>query len=359
MKNVLIVGMSPLIGGVEVYIYNLVKHMDKKDLSIDFLVVGSSSVFEDEINAFFQDGKNHFVFVPKMKRHYFQSNKILKRLFDSRKYDLIYVNTPTAARTRYCKYGINKKNIPLIVHSHSSMRSLLKNNFIYRKYVNKHCRFKLACSDLAGENVFGKKQKDIILIPNGVDISRFHYSLQWREEIRENFKIPDDKIVIGHVGRFSEEKNHLFFIELAKRLSDDYIFMCIGDGDTKQPMVKSIEKNKLTHKFIILSSQNDIERFYSAMDVFAMPSFYEGLPIVAVEAQATGLPIILSSTVSEQTALSARCEFVSIDNLDDWIQAIQVKDISRYDGKKVIIDNKFEVNETAEMVRKIFDEAML
>ncbi|MBR3834780.1 MAG: glycosyltransferase [Lachnospiraceae bacterium] len=361
MKNILIVGMSSVLGGVETYIYNLIKYIDKDGLSFDFLVVGEKSVFEDEINAMFDDGRNHFIYVQNMKKHYFSTNKKLKEMFNSRRYDLIYINTVTAARTIYCKYGIEKQNIPLIVHSHSSQGNFFRNinNNLYKRYVNKHSCFKLACSDLAGEKVFGKNKEEIVIVPNGIDASRFSYSSLWREEIRKEHGISDNKIVIGHVGRFSAEKNQQFFIELCKKLNDDYVFMCIGDGDTKENVIKMINDNNLSNRFIILPVKSDIERYYSAMDIFAMPSLFEGLPIVAVEAQASGLPIILSSTVSEQTALSDRCEFVSIDSLDDWIQAIQVKDISRYEGKKVIIDNKFEVNETAEMVRKIFDEAML
>ncbi len=361
MKNVLIVGMSSVLGGVETYIYNLIKYIDKDDLSFDFLVVGEKSVFEDEINAMFDDGRNHFIYVQNMKKHYFSTNKKLKEMFNSRRYDLIYINTVTAARTIYCKYGIEKQNIPLIVHSHSGKCNLLRNmnNILYRNYVNRNSCFKLACSDLAGDNVFGKNKKNIKIIPNGIETSRFCYSSIWREKIRTEYGISDDKIVIGHVGRFSQQKNQQFFVDISKKLSDRYIFMLIGNGDTKKYIERIVKDNNLSHRFLILPAKFDIENYYSAMDIFAMPSLFEGLPIVAVEAQATGLPIILSSTVSEQTALSARCEFVSIDNLDDWIQAIQVKDISRYDGKKVIIDNKFEVNETAEMVRKIFDEAML
>lgn len=360
MKNVLIIGMSSVLGGIETYIFNLIKYIDKDDLSFDFLVVGEKSVFEDEINALFKDERNHFFYVENMKKHYFKTNKKLKELFNSRKYDLIYINTVTAARTIYCKYAIEKQNIPLIVHSHSGKCKFLRNmnNNLYRNYVNRNSCFKLACSDLAGDNVFGKNKKDIEIIPNGIETSRFCYSSKWRETIRTEYGIGDDKIVIGHVGRFSQQKNQQFFVNLSKRLSDRYIFMLIGDGDTKQTIERMVKENNLSHRFIILPAKSDIEKYYSAMDIFAMPSLFEGLPIVAVEAQATGLPSILSATVSEQTALSDRCEFVSIDNLDDWIQAIQDIDLSRYDGKKVIIENKFEVNETAEMVRKIFDEAM-
>lgn len=361
MKNILIVGMTSILGGIETYIYNLVKQMNRDDLSFDFLVVGEKSVFEEEINSLFDDGRNHFIYVSNMKTHYFSTNKKLKEMFNSRRYDLIYVNTVTAARTIYCKYGIEKQKIPLIVHSHSGKCNFLRNinNILYRNYVNRNSSFKLACSDLAGDNVFGKNKKNIMIIPNGIETSRFSYSSMWREKIRTEYGISDDKIVIGHVGRFSQQKNQQFFLNLSKRLSERYMFMLIGDGDTKQTIERMVKENNLSHRFVILPAKSDIEKYYSAMDIFAMPSLFEGLPIVAVEAQATGLPIILSATVSEQTALSERCVFESIEDIDGWVKSIENMDLTRYDGTKVIIENKFSAKETAEMVRKIFVEAML
>lgn len=361
MKKILIMGMSSILGGVETYIYNLIKYIDKENLLIDFLVVGEKSVFEDEINSIFDDGRNHFYYVPNMKKYYIRTNKMLKSFFRNHRYDLIYLNTVTAARTRYCRYAIDKQRTALVVHSHSSKGVFFRNinNNLYRNYVNKHSCLKLVCSDLAGEKVFGKGQEDILVIPNGIDTSRFVFSSSWRNEIRQRYNIDDNKIVVGHVGRFSKEKNHKFFINLCERLNDNYIFMCIGDGETKQDFCDMIEERGLSHRFIVLSTKSDVEKYYSAMDIFAMPSLFEGLPIVAVEAQGTGLPCILSSDISRQTALSDRCVFASIEDVDGWIEAISDMNLSRYDGYKVINENCYDVYATAKLVRKLFDDILI
>lgn len=356
MKRVLIIGMSPVLGGVEMYIYNLIKFMNKDEYMFDFLVISDKkSVFEKEINDLINDNKNHFYYSPNLKKNYFKARKWLMDFYSTHIYDLVYLNTCTSARINYCIDAINRGG-KLITHSHNGCGLSILNNKIYRKYIRNKSDKLLSCSDIAAEWLFGKGTTNVRMIANGVDTGRFKYDSDERERIRYEYHIPNDNIVIGHVGRFFKQKNQKYFIKLAKNLSDNYKFMLIGDGELKENFFKSVLNESLEDRFILLPSQDDVERYYSAMDIFAMPSVFEGLPIVAVEAQATGLPCVFSDNISKQTDLSGRCKFVPLNELELWIKTINEINIERYDGKLCIENNGFGVNSTVKVIDSIFRE---
>ena len=87
-----------------------------------------------------------------------------------------------------------------------------------------------------------------------------------------------------------------------------------------------------------------------------MPSLYEGLPLVAVEAQASGLPCVFSDTISRQSDICGHSQFISLEEPDEWIDAIKNCQIGRYDNRKRLIDAGFDVATTADIVSRIFDE---
>lgn len=358
MKRILIIGMTPVLGGVETYIYNLVKNLDKKKYYIDFLIIGyEKPVFENEINMFFEDGKEHFFYIPNLKHNYFKAKKCIKNFYNKNRYEIIYLNTCTAAKINYCKFAIKKYGTILITHSHSGNATLkihAFNNKLYRKYITKKSMVKLACSEVAYRWLFTDEVKDSCIVPNGVDISRFSFNQNWRNEIRQNLNIKDDDIVIGNVGRFSPEKNQIYFTELCKKTNKKVVFLIIGDGELKQELMNKIKTDGLQDRFFILPACNDIEKYYSAMDIFAMPSKFEGLPIVAMEAQATGLPCILSSNISKQTSLSKYCKIVELEKIDEWIKFIKEFSGIRYDGADLIQHKGFDSMKPVEILNKIF-----
>ena len=106
----------------------------------------------------------------------------------------------------------------------------------------------------------------------------------------------------------------------------------------------------------VVSAKTDVERYYSAMDVFVMPSIFEGLPITAIEAQCNGLPCVFSTYITQQVKLSSNCEFVDLEDKGKWIEVISNFSKSRYDGVKVITDNKFDIDSTVKMMEMIFEE---
>lgn len=359
MKKVLVIGLTGQMGGTENYIFNLVKYIDLTKYTFDFLVVedGHKTPYEKEINQLIGDGNNHFYYCPNMKKNYFVGRKWLKKFYTSHSYDLIYMNATTAARTAYCRYAIDRQKTPMILHSHRSDGKRL-NHTLYKPYSFRHSFIKLACSQNAADWMYGKKCKDAIIIPNGIDTARFQYSADFRKQIREEYGYSDKDIVLGHVGRFSEEKNHKFLIELAQILDTKYKFLFIGEGPTKAEITEKIRSLGLETRITVLPVRKDVNRFYSAMDAFIMPSFNEGLPIVSVEAQCAGLTCLFSDTVSRETNISGKCLYLSLGDLDNWKKTINELSFERYDGVAAITECGFSMQDTAKKVETYFEKAI-
>lgn len=358
MKKILVIGMSSTLGGVETYLYNLVKNLDREMYNFDFLVIGKEkSIFEEEINFLMGDRKNHFFYCPNLKSDYFAARKWLKNFYDNNRYDFIYLNTCTAAKIKYCEYTAKKNGTSIIAHSHSgnaTNKIHILSNWLYRKKITKLSKVRLACSELAYSWLFSDVQTNNCIIPNGVDIKRFYYNPIWRSAIRTKLNIQENDKVIGNVGRLSPQKNQFFLIELCKNLDDNYKVLIIGDGELKEELIERIRAEKLESRFIILPAQRDIEKYYSAMDIFAMPSNFEGLPIVGIEAQAEGLPCILSTNISIQTSLGKYCKFLSLDDIHEWKNLINELIGIRYDGTALVKEKGFDNLKPVNLINKIF-----
>lgn len=359
MIKILVIGLSSEMGGTENYIYNLVQRLDKTKFNMDFLVIdeGRCTPYQNEINKYFDDGRNHFYYCPNIKKSMITGIKWLKHFYSNNYYDVIYMNATTSARIAYCQYAIRKFKTPIITHSHRSDGSKI-NHYICRHYVTEHSKFKLACSNNAAEWMFGKKEKNYILISNGIIAEKFKFNKVYRDEIRNELDISDDKYIIGHVGRFSEEKNHDFFIKLAKKLDKRYVFLLIGEGPIKDEFKMKINNENLDSKFRILDGTKLIYKYYSAMDVFMMPSFNEGLPIVSVEAQCNGLHCIFSDTISDETNISGKCKYLPLNSVDEWVTTLESQDYTRFDGVKVIKNAGFDMEKSASIVAQLFEKAI-
>lgn len=120
------------------------------------------------------------------------------------------------------------------------------------------------------------------------------------------FGIKEDALVIGHVGRFFEQKNHAFLLGLAaycKKSGIPFQAVFAGDGPLRRQMEEKAAALGVKDDILFLGVVEDIPALMQAFDVFVMPSLFEGLPLVLVEAQASGLPCIVSDNITEETDL--------------------------------------------------------
>jgi glycosyltransferase involved in cell wall biosynthesis len=131
---------------------------------------------------------------------------------------------------------------------------------------------------------------------SGVDLERFDIGMreQFRKEIRSYYHIADDAIVLGFVGRINADKGVNELLTAFNRIVIDYnsvILMLVGpyEGGVDNDLYSASEKSK---NIIYTGQQKQVEKYYSAFDVFVLPSYHEGFGSVTIEAQAMGVPVV-------------------------------------------------------------------
>lgn len=163
-----------------------------------------------------------------------------------------------------------------------------------------------------------------VVIWNGIDVMRFQNINLTSEMERKKLGIPRNAFVVGHVGRFADQKNHDFlvdvFIEVAKVRPNAFLLM-VGAGDSTR-IEEKLRTSGLEKQYMILSQRSDVNEIMRAMDVFVFPSKYEGLPLVLIEAQYSGLRCIASDKITKEAVCTQNVIILPLRNPSIWAEAI-------------------------------------
>lgn len=216
----------------------------------------------------------------------------------------------------------------IIVHSHSSTYSDTFLKSIRNRILSIPMFFvnakRVAVSEEAGKGLF--YALDCNVIPNSIEVDRFAFSKEARKQIRSEFNLEEDTFIIGNVGRYTIQKNQLFILDVFKKFlvdvnSNAQLFL-IGNGPMEKQIKAKISILEIEEKVNLIDTKSDIERYYSAMDVFLFPSTYEGFGMVVIEAQANGLPVVMSNFVPELVQLDGVIVKNLNDNVSKWVEAL-------------------------------------
>lgn len=360
-KKILIFGLTSLIGGVETYIINLVRHIDKEKFDIDFLVQDDiTGINKEKILGYY----TNIYKVENLKRHPIKAIKTLRRIYTKNKYDVIHLNISTASSILYaipCKSVSPKTKI--IVHSHNGGDKNKLQHYFFRGVLNNFVDKYLACSKLAAEWMFGKKiveSNKVIIVKNAIETDKFLYNIRERTEIRESLKIQEKDFLVGHVGRFNPQKNHIGIIKILKEIvkeDNDIKLMLIGTGELEYFIRQKVKEFELEDKVIFLGTKSDINKYYQAMDLFILPSIFEGLPIVGIEAQASGLKCIFSDSITKESNITNNVDFINIENVNKWknrIIELKYSNYRRENVKELIIKNGYDLEEEIEKIESMY-----
>lgn len=296
MKNILVVITTAFVptGGLTTVMMNYYRMMNKEEVKIDFASTNNPpQVLLDEIHA---SGSEYYQLSDRKNvlAYFFALKKLC------RGYDAIHVHANSAMAVMELQAAIWAGIKIRIIHNHSSRSQHNLLNQLFLSLYRRSFTQAVACSDEAGEWLYGKN--GFITLRNAINAKRFKFDVVKRLIMRHNFGLGDDEYVIGHIGKFMEAKNHSFLIEVFAKyhaLQPKSKLLLIGDGELRHLVEAAIDKNKVNDCVILAGLRSDISDVLQAMDIFLFPSIYEGMPLSVVEAQASGLPCIISDAVTK------------------------------------------------------------
>lgn len=325
-------------GGVEAYLMNLFRFWDRKKLDCELVVSQwETDLYDAELAALGISGR-----VTLSKRYRSPIYRILRnlsamrRLLRSGDYDAVYFNLSNSFTMIYA-WMAKRAGIPVrVVHSHcSGIRpgitypvKLLAHRMgrsLFTPFVTQY----FACSERAARWMFGDRVfsgGNVRLINNAVNTAAFAFRPEERDRFRAQYGL-EGKRVIGTVGRFSEEKNPFFlldvFAHLAK-INPDAFLLWVGEGELMGSVQARAKEAGLAEKILFFGKTNRVANCLWAMDVFCLPSVFEGNPVSVIEAQAAGCVCLVSDRVTTQCKVSHNVWFLPIDQgCAPWVEAIQ------------------------------------
>lgn len=353
-------------GGVESVVMNYYNYINKDKIQFDFIVDEDSKYIPfEEIESM----GGRVILVPPYQ-NIFSNIRSLKKIFKENKYEIVHSHLNVLSI--FSLYAAKKSNIKIrIAHSHSTSnkkewkKNILKN--ILKPFSKVYATHFFCCSEFAGRWLFGDKLYDmnkVNLISNAINIDKFIYNENLRREMREELDI-NNKIVIGHVGRFVEQKNHMFLIDIFYEIykqNENTILLLVGDGPLLNQVKERVNDLGIEQNVLFLGIRNDVNKLMQAMDIFMLPSLYEGLPVVGVEAQASGNLCILSDSMTKETKVLDSTQFLSLsDSPKVWANITLNKyyKFTRTNTKKEIINSNFEISVEAKKLEEIYIKAIM
>lgn len=304
--------MSP--GGAEMWLMHVLRLIDRERYTMDFLVQAPGR-FDEEIKAL---GSKVIICGGHRKPWVFAKN-MRAALREHGPYDVIHSHVHHYS-------GIVLANAKLagvpvrVAHSHNDLNSdSAEESLVRRAYL----RFTegliqwaatsgIACSRPAAASLFGEgweRDERWEVMPCGIDLRPFQ-TARVDTDTRGALGIPDDALVMGHVGSFTRQKNHAFLVEIARAVTareDRAHLLLVGDGPLRPDVEAAVREAGITDRVTFAGLRDDVPALMrDVIDVFVFPSLFEGSPLVLVETQAAGLPAVISDTITDEIVLSNR-----------------------------------------------------
>ena len=311
--------------GVSSYSMNYYRILKNK-IEFDFLLTSDvETPYYEEIKS----NGNKIFHMPNTK-NIFKINSFLDEVFKNGNYDILHchvINRGAVVLKRAKKYGVDVR----ILHSHTTQNgdTMLKRiiRYPFKVAALKFATYFFACSKMAGDYLFKKKQYKII--NNAV-------LLNDSDDLREK----NDCFTFGTIGRFTLQKNPFFIIDILNGLKKDsfeYKFLWIGSGELFEEIKTKALNLGLADNIVFVGNTTNVFSYYKKMDLFILPSLYEGLPVVGIEAQTVGVPCLFSNKISDEILINDNVKSLNIDSVDVWIKEIENKS---KENDSLLLENK-------------------
>lgn len=357
MKNILVYGLSPTIGGVERIVTDVIKRTSNQ-VAYTILLSGLG------LGQFYTDlGKNVTILsITAWGENRRKFRKEIIELLLNNSFDYIWINGCIMANRDVIEAAKRFKGLKIILHSHGSSfeePNPLKKIILYalhrlnRRLYLRELDIAFMCSFSSGKWFYGSKYcktGNVKLFKNGIDTAKYRFNPEIRTSYRQKLGL-DQEIAILNVGRLSPVKNQKKLLDITSECVSAGMsvrLIIVGDGELKKTLASYAERLKIRENVSFLGARDDVEAIYQAADIFILPSLHEGFPISLLEAQSSGLSCIASTGISPEANIDGNVIFLSNDSDNEiWVDAIKdaaSKSVCRESAFRTIIDRGFDID---------------
>ena len=352
-------------GGAETLIMNLYRHIDRHAVQFDFLVNEERTC---DYDAEIEELGGRLYRIPRFAlANYLTYRNACRKFFRRNVHPIVHghIGFPAAI---YLQCAKQQNDAFTIAHSHAQNYPLNPTEAVYRivsNCVRGKADYYLGCSELAGIDRFGRnivEGGNFHVLKNGIDAQAIRFDPNERRRIRSELDIDDDAPVFGHVGRLTPIKNHLFLLDVFRKVLDELPsarLLLVGRGEAEDEIRQRVCDLGLSDAVLFLGVRDDVPAVLSAMDVFVFTSFREGLANATIEAQASGLPCLLSTGVPQLAKISQTTEFADLsEGTGAWAQkALSLYRSGRPDRSSAYLDALsagFDIQESADWLSDLY-----
>ena len=284
--------LSLKIGGMEKVGIDLVKNMDQRKYKHYVLCLDELGTFGEELK---KEGFSVFAF---HKGHGFKFSLLIKLIRFFKKHNIRVVHTNNPAPHFWGGIAAWIAGVKIRIHTkHGRNFITIKRKVLINRlsalFSKKVVSVSADSAQLTHE-IERVPQDKIMTIYNGVDTDLF-MKKPLNETLKRELGIPAETRIIGSISRFSPDKDYetliLAFKEVAS-VEQDVVLLLVGDGETKERMVKLAQQIKIADKTIFSGFRSDILDLLNLIDIFVLSTHTEGISISLLEAMATERPVI-------------------------------------------------------------------
>ena len=350
-------------GGIETMLMNYYRNIDRTKIQFDFIANKTKpGDYDDEIRSM---GGRIFISPGLKPNNYPEYVRFIDRLLKENP-DIKILHAHNEGMAFYPLSSAKKAGLDIrIAHAHNT--KIIRD---YKWPLKIVCKAMIpyvanrywSCGTDAGIYYFGKSRwsKKGRLMHNAISLDNFKFNNSIRDKIRAQYGL-EDKFVIGHVGRFNLQKNHLRLIDIFREVvlkNPDAMLLLIGEGELEPETKAKVSQYGLNNNVLFLGLRSDVADLYQAMDVFVMPSLFEGLPVVGIEAQASGLECVYSDKVTKEALILPNSEFVSLKkNNSEWADILLKHNTASSEREKaleLVRDAGYDIDIEAKKLEEIY-----
>ncbi len=358
-------------GGIETWLMHILRHTDRQQLQMDFLVhTRQPCSYDPEVLAL----GSRLICCDSVGQPLKYARQIRKILDATGPYDVVHshVHHFSGFVLRIAKQA----GVPVrISHSHidtsavEAIASPLRRLYLIlmRRWIQRYATLGFGCSQDAAANLFGDRwmqDERWQTLYYGIDLEPFQRQYN-AQALRSALGIPPDAVVIGHIGRFVEQKNHAFLLKIAADLARKQPrlhLLLVGEGVLQKTIRQEVARLGLTNQTTFAGVRPDIpDLLKGVVDAFVFPSLFEGLGIVLIEAQAAGLPCFISDNIPlEADVVPSLVHRLSLSqSAAEWVSQIQAvlshpAAISAQHALEIVQNSPFNINRSAQQLQEIY-----